>query len=331
MSDSYISFAKTADAYRNCFRKLGVRIVDRLEDAAIVVLHGLIPDIARHYRANPHLRRKYVIAYAVWEANRLPESWRDIVSLPDEVWTPSTYSKEAFSKMRSDVHIVPHVVDQPKFDGNALESVKELIGYQADIFYFYTIGRIRDPRKGVPAAVRVLSSIVQPGKIHFIVKDHSRPANRRSAIVAPPATQIVSDMLDEQCIGALHHLCQSYVSAHCSEGWGLGMSEAMSCGNLVVATGFSGNMDFMTPHNSLPVAFSQNSGQSHRLESWQNREWANIDEQDLRDKLLFSHEHWDNLEPLRQRARLDMQRFSGDRIADLISQRLRLIEKRLVG
>lgn len=46
-----------------------------------------------------------------------------------------------------------------------------------------------------------------------------------------------------------------YVSLHRSEGLGLGPMEAMSLGKAVIATGWSGNMDFMSAENSMPVAY----------------------------------------------------------------------------
>jgi len=47
-----------------------------------------------------------------------------------------------------------------------------------------------------------------------------------------------------------------YVSLHRSEGLGLGMMESMALGVPVIATGWSGNMDFMDDQNSIPVPFS---------------------------------------------------------------------------
>ena len=45
------------------------------------------------------------------------------------------------------------------------------------------------------------------------------------------------------------------LSLHRSEGFGLVPAEAMQLGKPVVATGWSGNMDFMNAHNSAPVSF----------------------------------------------------------------------------
>ena len=44
-----------------------------------------------------------------------------------------------------------------------------------------------------------------------------------------------------------------YVSLHRSEGLGLTMAEAMSCGTPVIATGYSGNLDFMPEGSALLV------------------------------------------------------------------------------
>ncbi len=49
----------------------------------------------------------------------------------------------------------------------------------------------------------------------------------------------------------------AYVSLHRSEGFGIGMLEAMFLGLPVVATNYGGNTDFMNEDNSLPLTFSK--------------------------------------------------------------------------
>jgi len=49
--------------------------------------------------------------------------------------------------------------------------------------------------------------------------------------------------------------CDCYVSLHRSEGFGLTMAEAMQCGKPVIATGYSGNVDFMTSETSYLVPY----------------------------------------------------------------------------
>ena len=56
-------------------------------------------------------------------------------------------------------------------------------------------------------------------------------------------------------MNALLGLCDCYVSLHRSEGLGLTMAEAMALGKPVIATGYSGNLHFMTPDNSYLVDY----------------------------------------------------------------------------
>jgi glycosyltransferase involved in cell wall biosynthesis len=49
--------------------------------------------------------------------------------------------------------------------------------------------------------------------------------------------------------------CDAYVSLHRSEGLGLTMAEAMLLGKPVIATRYSGNLDFMDDQNSLLVDY----------------------------------------------------------------------------
>ena len=49
--------------------------------------------------------------------------------------------------------------------------------------------------------------------------------------------------------------CDCYVSLHRSEGFGLTPAEAMYLGKPVIATGYSGNLDYMTPENSYLVDY----------------------------------------------------------------------------
>jgi glycosyltransferase involved in cell wall biosynthesis len=70
-----------------------------------------------------------------------------------------------------------------------------------------------------------------------------------------PDVLSLSENVSSGRMAALYALCDCYVSAHHLEGWGLGMAEAMSYGKPVIATGYSGNMEYMTRENSFPVPY----------------------------------------------------------------------------
>ena len=56
-------------------------------------------------------------------------------------------------------------------------------------------------------------------------------------------------------VGALLDVVDVYVSLHRSEGFGLGMAEAMRLGKPVIATAYSANTDFCTAANSRQVGY----------------------------------------------------------------------------
>jgi glycosyltransferase involved in cell wall biosynthesis len=49
--------------------------------------------------------------------------------------------------------------------------------------------------------------------------------------------------------------CDCFVSLHRSEGFGLGPAEAMSLGKPAIITNWSGNTDYMTADNCIPIAY----------------------------------------------------------------------------
>jgi hypothetical protein len=68
--------------------------------------------------------------------------------------------------------------------------------------------------------------------------------------------KIIDTILSRHEMTSLMRAADCYVSLHRSEGFGLTLAEAMSLEKPVIATGFSGNMDFMHPGNSYLVNYS---------------------------------------------------------------------------
>lgn len=67
---------------------------------------------------------------------------------------------------------------------------------------------------------------------------------------------LAAEHLTAEEMWQLYASVDAYVSLHHSEGLGLGPMEAMAVGKPVVATGWSGTMDFMTDANSFPIPYT---------------------------------------------------------------------------
>jgi glycosyltransferase involved in cell wall biosynthesis len=67
------------------------------------------------------------------------------------------------------------------------------------------------------------------------------------------------------------------LSLHRAEGFGLVLAEAMALGKPVVATGWSGNMDFMNDRNSCPVGYELVTLDRTHLDYHAGQQWAEPD------------------------------------------------------
>jgi glycosyltransferase involved in cell wall biosynthesis len=68
---------------------------------------------------------------------------------------------------------------------------------------------------------------------------------------------LIDGVLPREEAYGLMSCCDCYASLHRSEGFGLTLAEAMLMGKPVIATAYSGNVDFTWPSNSLLVEYER--------------------------------------------------------------------------
>lgn len=100
---------------------------------------------------------------------------------------------------------------------------------------------------------------------------------RVAALGIAGKTLIVDQNLDMHEVLDLTGAMDVYLSLHRGEGLGLGMLEAMSLGVPVVATGYGGNMEFMSETTSFPVPFEMRTWTPGCGFSKEMGEWAEPD------------------------------------------------------
>jgi len=202
---------------------------------------------------------KYTIGYWHWELPELPDAWIPSFDGLDEVWVPTQFVLTAVSE-KSPVPVVriPHAVSfstrspsRPRLDSPRAASCSS----RCTIFSPTRSGRIPPRDKGVSGRVRAERRGAARGQ-----GDERRQVPRRSG-GAPgvsrgsPGTVLLTETLSRQDVYDLEATCDAFVSLHRSEGFGLGMAESMYLGKPVVATNWSGNVDFMNHGNSCPVDY----------------------------------------------------------------------------
>jgi SAM-dependent methyltransferase len=140
---------------------------------------------------------------------------------------------------------------------------RDTLGLPAGFLFLFSFDYLSVfERKNPLATVAAFTTAFKPGSgaalvLKCINHEHD-PANHarlREAIAGRPDIQLIDAYLSPSDKNALAATCDCYVSLHRSEGLGLTMAEAMYLGKPVIATGYSGNLDFMSGANSYLVDF----------------------------------------------------------------------------
>lgn len=246
--------------------KLAIRSDEPAPDDVLIV--ALNPDVAIHALAKmgrEKLRNRKVIGYWVWELEVVPTFWKLAGRFAHEIWTPSNFSAEALKRLfEAPVHVVPHPVallPPPTMTVERRVRGREALGISEAAFiaiqsFSFASSLTRKNAIGAISAfvaafhdkpdarliLRHLSGDRFPGSLQRL-REAARVAGPQ--IILRPAGEGLEDLYD------LYAACDVYISLHRTEGFGLNLAEIMMAGRPLIATKWSGNLDFM---NSKCVA-----------------------------------------------------------------------------
>jgi glycosyltransferase involved in cell wall biosynthesis len=145
-------------------------------------------------------------------------------------------------------------------------SRKELgLPEDACIFFFHfdsfsTFAR-KNPWAVIRAFRRAFASEERSGPVRLVMKTihlSRTPAaagERLRRELQDAGGILIDEELSAEDMGSLINRCDVYVSLHRSEGFGLGIAEAMLAGRPAIATAYSGNLEFMNQQNSCLVGY----------------------------------------------------------------------------
>ena len=197
----------------------------------------------------------YRIAYWAWELEAVPDQWVQAAELVDEIWAPTRFVADAMRAHMSKpvYHMLPGVEVGP------VETVtRASVGVPEDHFVFLFMFDLHSQvhRKNPAALFRAFQTAFRDSdRVTLLLKTsggdiHSGDlAELREAVRGPNVILLDRLMTRAQAYGLIA-MADCFVSLHRAEGFGLGLAEAMLLGKPVIATGYSGNLDFMNAENS---------------------------------------------------------------------------------
>jgi len=207
-------------------------------------------------------RDAYTIGFWFWELDTVPEAWLPTLQYVDEVWVSTRFVEDAFKRATSKPVIrIPHPI-VPQM-GAALP--RSSFGLDDDAFVFlcsfdFNSSVHRKNPWAVMAAFRAAFDGT-PDNVQLVMKCSNgfrHPQLLRDLLqqAAGDRRILVRDqVLDDAQLHALQETANAYVSLHRAEGLGLGLAESMARGKPVIATAWSGNLEFMNDGNSCLVPF----------------------------------------------------------------------------
>ncbi len=295
---------------------------------------------ARTFLGEAAFAGPYRIGYWAWELETFPEQWHGAYDHVDEIWVPSTFCQRAIAAPSPvPVLVMPHAVEIPA----QLAPDRAAFGLHPDTVVFLVMADMmsiagrKNPNAAVQAYVAAFGQAHNGSqastqllvKISNADRDPEAFARLQALATNCPGIRLLTEAMDRPVLNRLLDTVDCFVSLHRAEGFGLVIAEAMARGKVVLATGWSGNMDFMSAANSLPVDYRLVTLDSDAGPYLRGERWAEPSHEDAVAKLRLVASDPALRQRLGARARLDCAAQLSPRVVgQLVRERLELICQR---
>lgn len=209
----------------------------------------------------PYLKGHFNIGYWAWELSDFPDEWATAFGYADEVWTPSEFTRASVASASPvPVRVVPHSMDFADMD---IQGDRASFGLEPETFLFLFLFDFHSflERKNPLGLIEAYKNAFGARKdVQLLIKSSHSAQHKEELLLLQQASaganvRILDSVLTRQDKQQLIATADCYISLHRSEGFGLTMAEAMMCGKPVIATGYSGNVDFMSDVDSFLVPY----------------------------------------------------------------------------
>lgn len=208
------------------------------------------------------LKGRKNIALWAWELPEFPKEWSSAFEWYDEIWTISEFCRAAIARATDKrVRVLPLCVE-PEAEPGLTRGDFGLPEGRTLFLAMYDARSIQERKNPGGALAAYCAAFPEDrGETALILKIGGGEQGRQEADALRSGLGrsdilILEDVLSEARLYALMSLCDVFISLHRSEGFGFPIAEAMALGLPAVVTGYSGNMDFCTPENSVCVGYT---------------------------------------------------------------------------
>ena len=269
------------------------------------------------------LRGRRIIGYWSWELPAAPDAWKAGVPFVHEVWTPSAFVADAVQPLLPNrVQVVaypmalappaPSRMDRMAF-GLPRDALVTLVSFNLASSF---------ERKNPLAAIAAFRMAFGDRPDRMLVLKVGNPghypadfARLQQAVAGAANIRLETRVFPPADLHALTAVCDIVLSLHRSEGFGLGMAEGMLLGKPVIATGWSGNVQYMDRTSAALIGYRLMDSHDPRG-LYSGSQWADPDVAEAAEQLRVLAENTDARATLGGRAReFASRQLSGDGLA----------------
>jgi glycosyltransferase involved in cell wall biosynthesis len=277
-------------------------------------------DVGRRF-----FRNRYSIGVWFWEVAHFPRLFHPAFHLVDEVWAASEYVRGAIAaETDKPTRVVPIPIEELRADGASPIAVAAGFVFLFS-FDFQSVFERKNPLAAIRAFERAFDARDDVALLMKTINGahHPEALERLRAAARHPRVHVVDGYLSARERDALTLACDACISLHRSEGFGLTIAEAMAAGKPAIATGYSGNLEFMTPENSYLVPYELTPVPAGSGPYPEGVPWAEPDVERAAELMRHVFDHREAAAERGRIARADvLERFSSARCAAFIQQRL---------